>query len=131
MIRRYMTRFMAGRYGGDQLNLLLMALYLILYALFLFTQILAFELLATVLVFVSLFRSLSRNLERRRAENSRFLQTVRPLWRKWAAFRARAHDKEHRYFKCPNCGQMMRVPRGKGRITVHCRACGAAFEEKS
>ena len=131
MIRRYMTRFMAGRYGGDQLNLFLMALYLILYVLFLFTRLLAFELLATVLVFVSLFRSLSRNLEARRAENNKFLQFVRPIGRRWNTFRSRAHDREHRYFKCPNCGQQMRVPRGKGRITVHCRSCGAVFEEKS
>ena len=131
MIRRSLARFMAGRYGGDQLNLLLIALYLILYVVFLFTRLLVFELLGTVVLALTLFRSLSRNLERRRAENNRFLQIVRPIWRKWAAFRARAHDKEHRYFKCPNCGQLMRVPKGKGRITVHCRACGAAFEEKS
>ena len=122
---------MAGRYGGDQLNLLLIALYAALYAVFLFTRILAFELIGTVVLAVSLFRSLSRNLERRRAENARFLQAVRPLWRKWTGFRARTHDREHRYFKCPGCGQQMRVPRGKGRITVHCRSCGAAFEEKS
>ena len=131
MIRSWLARFMRGRYGGDQLNLFLMALYLILYVVFLFTRLLVFELLGTVLVVVSLFRSLSRQLERRRAENTRFLQIVRPVWRKWSAFRARLHDKEHRYFKCPNCGQQMRVPRGKGRITVHCRSCGAVFEEKS
>lgn len=131
MIRRSLARFMAGRYGGDQLNLFLIVLYLVLYVVFLFTRLLVFELLGTVVLVFSLYRCLSRSLERRRAENNRFLQTVRPIWRKWAAFRARAHDKEHRYFKCPNCGQLMRVPRGKGRITVHCRACGAAFEEKS
>ncbi len=131
MIRSWMARFMTGRYGGDQLNLFLIALYLILYVVFLFTRLLIFELLGTVLLVVSLFRSLSRNLPQRRAENTRFLQIVRPVWRKWTGFRARAHDKEHRYFKCPNCGQLMRVPRGKGRITVHCRSCGAAFEEKS
>lgn len=131
MIRRSLARFMAGRYGGDQLNLFLIVLYLVLYVVFLFTRLLVFELLGTVVLVFSLFRCLSRNLERRRAENNGFLQIVRPIWRKWAAFRARAHDKEHRYFKCPNCGQLMRVPKGKGRITVHCRACGAAFEEKS
>ena len=131
MIRSWMARFMTGRYGGDQLNLFLIALYLILYVVFLFTRLLIFELLGTVLLVVSLFRSLSRNLPQRRAETTRFLQIVRPVWRKWTGFRARAHDKEHRYFKCPNCGQLMRVPRGKGRITVHCRSCGAAFEEKS
>lgn len=131
MIRRSLARFMAGRYGGDQLNLFLIVLYLVLYVVFLFSRLLVFELLGTVALVLTLFRCLSRNLERRRAENNRFLQIVRPIWRKWAAFRARAHDKEHRYFKCPNCGQLMRVPKGKGRITVHCRACGAAFEEKS
>lgn len=131
MIRRYMTRFMAGRYGGDQLNLLLAALYIIFYLVYAFTRIIAFELLALILIVVSLYRSLSRNLERRRAENARFLQAVRPIGRRWNTFRSRAQDREHRYFKCPNCGQQMRVPRGKGRITVHCRSCGAVFEEKS
>lgn len=131
MIRGWLARFMTGRYGGDQLNLFLIGLYLVLYIVFLFTRLLIFELLGTVVLVVSLFRCLSRRLDRRRAENTHFLQLVRPIWRKWAGFRTRAQDKEHRYFKCPNCGQMMRVPRGKGRITVHCRSCGAAFEEKS
>ncbi len=131
MIRRYMARFMAGRYGGDQLNLLLIALYLLFYVVYLFTRLIPFEALALILIILSLYRSLSRNLARRRAENTRFLQIVRPVARRWSAFRARAHDREHRYFKCPNCGQQMRVPRGKGRITVHCRSCGAVFEEKS
>ena len=48
----------------------------------------------------------------------------------WLALAVR-RDKEHRYFKCPNCGQYLRVPRGKGKITVNCRNCGASFEERS
>lgn len=131
MIRQWLTRFMAGRYGGDQLNLFLMALYLILYVVFLFTRMLVLEILALLLIVLSLYRSMSRQLERRRAENARFLQIVRPVVRKLSVLRSRVQDKEHRYFKCPNCGQHMRVPRGKGRITVHCRNCGAVFEEKS
>lgn len=130
MIRQWLTRFMTGRYGEDQFNVFLMVLYVSLYVIFLFTRLVFLELLAVSLVFFSLFRALSRNLPRRRAENARFLQIVRPLIRRFSAFRARAKDKEHRYFKCPNCGQQMRVPRGKGRITVHCRSCGATFEEK-
>ena len=131
MVRGWLSRFMAGRYGGDQLNLFLIALYVVLYVVSLFTRLLVLELLGTVVLVVSLLRTLSRNIERRRAENARFLQLVRPIQRWWTTSRTRAHDKEHRYFKCPNCGQNMRVPRGKGRITVHCRTCGAAFEEKS
>ncbi len=131
MIRQFMARFMMGRYGMDQLNIAMMVLYLILYVVFLFTRLAILDILVLVLLFVTLFRMLSRNLDRRRAENARFLQLVRPICRRIKSCRIRMQDREHRYFKCPNCGQQMRVPRGKGRITVHCRSCGATFEEKS
>lgn len=138
MIRQWLSRLMMGRYGGDHLNIAMMAAYLVLYLVsliigwakpnFIST---ALNFIALVLLFITVFRMFSRNLERRRAENARFLQLVRPIYRKLKSCRTRMQDKEHRYFKCPNCGQQMRVPRGKGRITVHCRACGATFEEKS
>lgn len=131
MIRRWLAQFMVGRYGADQLNVFLMVLYILFLVLFLCTKRFVFDLLALVLIVLSLYRALSRSLDRRRAENSRFLQIVRPAARRYRSFRSRARDKEHRYFKCPNCGQLMRVPKGKGRITVHCRTCGITFEEKS
>lgn len=131
MVRQWLTRFMAGRYGMDQLNTAMIVLYLILYVVFLFTHWVVLDFIVLVLLFVTVFRMLSRNLERRRAENTRFLQLVRPLSRKIKTCRSRMQDKEHRYFKCPNCGQQMRIPKGKGRVTVHCRSCGATFEEKS
>ena len=90
MIRSWMMRFMAGRYGGDQLNMLLIALYAILYVVFLFTRILIFEVLALILIVLSLYRSFSRDLERRRGENARFLQAVGPIGRRWNTFRSRA-----------------------------------------
>ena len=93
MIRQWLTRFMTGRYGEDQFNVFLMVLYVSLYVIFLFTRLVFLELLAVSLVFFSLFRALSRNLPRRRAENARFLQIVRPLIRRFSAFRARAKDK--------------------------------------
>ena len=40
-------------------------------------------------------------------------------------------DKEHRYFKCPNCGQMLSVPKGKGKIRVTCPKCHAKMETRS
>ncbi len=131
MIRQWVSRFMVGRYGMDQLNTAIMVVYLILYVVFLFTRLAVLDLIVLALLLVTLFRMLSRNLDRRRAENARFLQLVRPICRRFKSCRARMQDRDHRYFKCPNCGQQMRVPRGKGRITVHCRACGATFEEKS
>ena len=131
MIRSFLSRFMAGRYGTDQLNNTMIITYVVLYLVSIFTRWAVLYWIALVLVFVTLFRTMSRQLDRRRAENAKFLQLVRPLNRKLKNLKVRIRDKDHRYFKCPTCKQQMRVPRGKGRITVHCRSCGATFEEKS
>ena len=84
---------------------------------------------ATAVFLWSFYRILSRQYAKRRAENARFLTAAGPAIRWWRMQRTIRRDKEHRYFKCPNCGQYLRVPRGKGKITVNCRNCG--FEEKS
>lgn len=65
------------------------------------------------------------------AENARFLALAGPAIRWLRMRRTIRRDKEHRYFKCPNCGTVSAVPRGKGKITVNCRNCGASFEERS
>ena len=131
MIRNALQRFMYGRYGNDQFNLFLIGTYLVLYLLFVLTGFAPLYWLSLALIAYSLFRLLSRNPARRRSENARFLSIVNPVLR-WLRLRRTIHrDKEHRYFKCPNCGQQLRVPRGKGKITVTCRGCGASFQEKS
>ena len=131
MIRNAIRRFMYGRYGNDQLNLCLIVFYLALYLLFAATRFVPLYWLTVVLILAALFRTLSRNLTRRREENDRFLCLVDPAVRWLRLHRTIRRDKEHRYFKCPNCGQMLRVPRGKGKITVTCRGCGASFQENS
>ena len=130
MIRNAIQRFMYGRYGNDSLNLFLIGTYLVLYLLFILTGFALLYWICLVLVAVSLFRILSRNLPRRREENAKFLKAAGPVIRWWRLRRTIHRDKEHRYFKCPNCGQQLRVPRGKGTITVTCRSCGASFQEK-
>ena len=131
MIRNAIQRFMYGRYGTDQLNLALLILYLVLYLVSALFRLEILYWLSLAVLFLLLFRTLSRNAARRRAENAKFLQVAGPVIR-WLRFQRTAHrDKEHRYFKCPNCGQQLRVPRGKGKITVTCRSCGASFEERS
>jgi len=122
---------MYGRYGNDQLNLFLVVLYLALYLLFAATRFAPLYWLTVVLIIAALFRTLSRNLTRRREENAKFLRLIDPAVRWLRLRRTIRRDKEHRYFKCPNCGQMLRVPRGKGKITVTCRGCGASFQENS
>ena len=131
MIRNAIQRFMYGRYGNDSLNLFLIGAYLVSYLLFVVTGWDLLYWISLVLLVISLFRMLSRNTVRRREENAKFLKATGPLMKWWRLKRTIHRDKEHRYFKCPSCGQQLRVPSGKGRINVTCRNCGATFEEKS
>ena len=131
MIRNALQRFMYGRYGNDQLNVALLVLYLALYVIYIITHIEILYWISFVVIVFALFRLLSRTPARRRAGNARILKVAGPAIQ-WFRLRRTIHrDKEHCYFKCPNCGQQLRVPRGKGKITVTCRSCGATFEEKS
>ena len=131
MIRNAIQRLMYGRYGNDQLNLFLMGLYLLLYLVFIFVRIELLYWVGFALLFITLFRMLSRNIPRRQMENARFMRAAGPLLSWIHLRRAIRRDKEHVYFKCPGCGQQLRVPRGKGKITVTCRGCGTSFQEKS
>ena len=131
MFRNKIQRFMYGRYGRDELNLFLIGLYFVLYVPYLLTRLRLLSVLGTLSLVFVLFRALSRNFPARRSENARFLKVAGPTL-DWLRLRRTMHqDKEHRYFTCPSCGQHLRVPRGKGRITVTCRSCGASFQEKS
>ena len=131
MIRNALQRFMYGRYGNDQLNLFLIGVYLAFFLLAAITDRGLFSLVGELLLLVALFRMLSRNLGKRREENTKFMKKATPVIQ-WLRLQRNIHrDKDHHYFRCPNCGQQLRVPRGKGKITVTCRSCKASFQEKS
>lgn len=131
MIRNAIQRFMYGRYGNDPLNLFLLGLYLLVYLVFIFVRVEPLYWISFALLLITLFRLLSRNIERRRMENAKFMKAAGPVISWLHMRRDMRRDKEHVYFKCPSCGQRLRVPRGKGQITVTCRSCGASFQEKS
>lgn len=127
----WLQKIMYGRYGGDHLSIFLFGIYVLLYLL---SAVPALGLLSWLALFpgaIAIFRMFSRNISKRRAENSKFLSMLGPLLGWWHIQRARRRDKEHSYFKCPNCSQHLRVPKGKGKITITCRSCGVSFEEKS
>jgi len=131
MIRSKLRQFMMGRNGADQLSWTTLLTGLVLNLLSSAFNSTLLSLLSLVLMVYTIFRMFSRQLNKRRAENARFLSLTRSIRRKTSSSLAHLKDKEHRYFRCPSCKQQMRVPRGKGRIQVTCRSCGATFEEKS
>lgn len=130
------SRFMYGRNGSDQLGSAMLVLYLILILIQpLFRRAAAvhliLEFLSLALAAVVLFRMFSRNLNKRRAENARFLNWWYPVKNRISGIRRRSQDKEHKYFTCKNCKTICRVPAGKGKIEITCPKCGEKIIGKS
>lgn len=115
-----LRRFLYGRYGMDPLNGALLGLGLILALISSFSRQVAWGILAYLPLLLSVYRSWSRDLGARSRENRRFL-----------GFFGRLKDREHRYLRCPNCRQTVRVPRGKGTLKIRCPKCGETFLKKT
>lgn len=138
-MRNFFSRLMYGRYGSDQLNLFLMIAWLVFYLLSVLARsVLKIALLSSIFMFLAyvciiweIFRMFSRNYDKRRRENERYLAIVDPITHGFRQKKAQASDRDHKYFKCPSCGQLLRVPKGKGKINVRCRNCGTSFQKKT
>ena len=125
-------RFMAGRYGNDQFSRFLSVLALVLLILNLFLKKSVLWLLAVALLVYLYYRTFSRKLEKRRAENEKYLRIRYRLTNGFRNWRERQKQrKDYAFFRCPSCKAMLRVPRGKGKIRVTCRKCGASFERRT
>ncbi len=126
-----------GRYGNDHLNFALMILSLIFGIATFFTYgvgDLVCSILQLMLLAVWCMRAFSRNFYKRRAENTVFLRfwgKLKAFFRPVKAFFARMADRSHKYFKCPKCKSRLRVPRGRGKITITCPRCRNMFDKKS
>ena len=116
--------FMAGRYGTDKLNMVILSVGLAVSLLSVFFRHPPVNLLLVVLSYGlmiwAIWRTLSRNTYKRYQENRKFLQLV-----------DRAKDRNNRYFDCPKCRQLVRVPRGKGKISITCPRCHEKFIRKT
>ena len=131
MIQQFLQRlgfrfrnFMMGRYGTDKLNMVILSAGLAACLVSAFVNNSKIDLLLTAvsygLMIWALYRSFSRQTYKRYQENRKFLQ-----------FFDRLKDRDHRYYDCPKCRQVVRVPRGKGKIAITCPKCRERFIRKS
>ena len=122
---------MWGRYGNDRFNQFLMIVALVCLALSFFGLRIFYVLALALLIYVY-YRMFSKNLSKRSAENQWYLRKEMKVRRWWQQKKkAFAQRKEYRIYKCPKCGQKLRVPRGKGKIAIRCRKCGEEFIRKT
>lgn len=117
-------RFMEGRYGTDRLNMVILCAGLVASLVSVWCNrawiCMVFFFLSYGLMIWAIYRSLSRQTYKRYQENRRFCQMI-----------DRIKDRQHRYFECPKCHQPVRVPRGKGKISITCPKCHERFVRKT
>jgi len=134
-MRQKLIQFMQGRAGNDNLNSFLMVcavLFLILGIAFRGTASTVLDLMALACYSLMAFRMLSRNIYKRGEENAKYVRTryavlawVRVRHERWV------QRKDYKFFTCPACRTTLRVPRGKGKISIVCRKCGNSFVGKT
>ncbi len=134
-LRQRIQQFMYGRYGYDQLGRSLIVAALVCMVLGLFVPRAVYPLFLALqyaaLIFC-IFRVLSRNVYKRRQENAWYMQKEQ-TFRQWLrSLKDRWQQrKDYKFFRCPSCHALLRVPRGKGKLVLTCRKCGNRFERKT
>ena len=119
-VRAFLQRFMAGRSGVDQLNIALLICGMVLSVAGSFSRSGFLYYLAYVPLLLTVYRMFSRNVAARARENAWLTDLLRRL-----------RDRTHCYFRCPKCHQRVRVPKGKGKISIRCPKCGESFVKKT
>jgi len=119
-----LRRFMQGRYGHDELNLMIYILALLLVILSMIRPLRYLYIPGLVLMVLSLFRCYSKNIAARSKERAVFMGAVNSVRRFFNQRKNRWRNrKTYRYLRCKGCKNTLRVPRGKGTIMVTCPKC--------
>lgn len=130
--------FMQGRYGSDQLCLALLVVSIILSFLSPLTRSPIIGILSYVPLAFCIYRMFSKNISKRYEENRKFMNFWHPIWQKILGLKnkcqkqvAHLKDKDHKYYKCPNCKKTLRVPKGRGKIRITCPKCHQEFSKRT
>ena len=117
-------QFMVGRYGSDEFTLFLTISGFVLSILSNFKYLGFLYLISVALIFYAVFRTLSKNYEKRRKELNWYLRWAQKPKEYIKLLINQIRDrKTHRYYVCKNCKTVMRVPKGRGKIEITCPKC--------
>ena len=131
-MKERMQRFMAGRYGNDQLNQFIFIVAIISMVLEIITRQSLFYTLTLVLLILAYVRVFSRNINKRYEENMKFLQKKDAVLNKFRKQKYYAAQRRNFHiYTCPQCKQKIRIPKGKGKISITCPKCRTSFIKKS
>jgi uncharacterized CHY-type Zn-finger protein len=122
---------MYGRYGIDELYKLGLILCVIISLINIFLNNRNLSIIETLIIVIIVYRSMSKNVSRRRKENQRYLKVRNSIKNKFNLIRKKWNDRNtHMYKKCPKCKTVLRLPLKKGKHTCKCPNCHNRFEVK-
>ena len=131
-MREKFRQFMAGRYGTDALNPFLSILAVALLLVSPLTRLGLFTWPGLAPPIYCSFRTFRVTISPRTQGNYRVGPFPERVGGKWKGVKRRWADRNtYRYYRCPKCRQMLRVPKGRGRIEISCPRCGTQFIKKS
>lgn len=126
-----MYKFMYGRYGIDELYKINIGLCILLSIVNIFFNNRVISAIEWILLFITIYRSMSRNLVRRRYERDRYLKIKKGFCNRISLVRRKWRDRNtHLYKRCPKCGTVLRLPLKKGVHMCKCPTCSNRFEVK-
>ena len=132
IMKEKLMRFMYGRYGVDTFGKFLLWSGVILMLITSIFHFRIFYVIGWAFVIYSYYRMFSRQTYKRALENQKFLQHTSKIRGFFAKQKyMAAQRKTHHIYKCPNCKQKIRVPKGKGKIEIRCPKCQTTFIKKS
>ena len=125
-----LREIMSGRNGFDRMSIVLIIVSVVLdFFSFLSPYIALF---ALAVFAYAIWRAFSRNLAKRREENYRFTRITGDISEAYAQWKFRRQQgKQFRFLSCPGCKSKLRLPRGKGKISITCPKCGLKFSGKT
>ena len=131
-LKMSLMNFMQGRHGADNLGMFTLLTGLACSLLGSFTGFGILSLLGTALYFVTIFRMFSKNDEKRIEENRKYIELTSGWKLKSRQFVKRLkNSREYRYFRCPECKQLLRLRRGTGEKEITCARCKHQFRFKA
>jgi len=134
MFRTDIKDVMSHRCGLDELNNFIMLIGFIYVVAALFTEKWIFTLIGAAFIILCYLRVFSKKLEKRKKENDFYMKymggMVAVVGRLKLIVKMKVktlQDKEYAYFVCKTCGQIIRVPKGKNKVSIRCPKCSYIF----
>ncbi len=132
VLQNFMMRLLYGRNGFDNLARLSYGLSMILLVVNIFASSVIIYFTWIGLFAYSMFRTFSRNITKRYAENKKYLEMTAGIRKRTSLVKLQVRDhKTSRYYICKGCQQQIRVPKGKGIIEIRCPKCGERFIKRT